>query len=360
MKNKELFSGTKLPRTIIALFLLLLFCLTPFAGIRVDQSIENVISRFGMFSILVLSMVPMIQSGCGLNFGLPIGVIAGSLGGIISIEFGIKGLAGIIAAILIAIAISVILGGLYGFLLNRIKGDEMLIATYVGYSFVAFMSIMWLILPFKNPISVLSYGGSGLRQQIPVANYWMKRIDFSDGTNKSVGIVSDFLSFNINLEFLNFNMKVPMGMFIFFALAALFVWAFFKTKLGTSITAVGSNPEYAKAAGINIDKMRLISVIMSTAIAATGIIMYQQSYGYIQLYTAPSAFTFQTIAAILIGGASINKASIVNVIVGTFLFQGILAMTPIVINGTLGIDISEVIRIIVTNGMILYALTRRN
>ena len=278
MKIKELFSGTKLPRTIIALFLLLLFCLTPFAGIRVDQSIENVISRFGMFSILVLSMVPMIQSGCGLNFGLPIGVIAGSLGGIISIEFGIKSLAGIIAAILIAIAISVILGGLYGFLLNRIKGDEMLIATYVGYSFVAFMSIMWLILPFKNPISVLSYGGSGLRQQIPVANYWMKRIDFSDGTNKSVGIVSDFLSFNINLEFLNFNMKVPMGMFIFFALAALFVWAFFKTKLGTSITAVGSNPEYAKAAGINIDKMRLISVIMSTAIAATGIIMYQQYY----------------------------------------------------------------------------------
>ena len=35
-------------------------------------------------------------------------------------------------------------------------------------------------------------------------------------------------------------------------------------------------------------------------------------------------------------------------------------MTPIVINGTLGIDISEVIRIIVTNGMIIYALTRRN
>ena len=50
MKIKELFSETKLPRTIIALFLLLLFCLTPFAGIRVDQSIENVISRFGMFS----------------------------------------------------------------------------------------------------------------------------------------------------------------------------------------------------------------------------------------------------------------------------------------------------------------------
>ena len=63
-------------------------------------------------------------------------------------------------------------------------------------------------------------------------------------------------------------------------------------------------------------------------------------------------------AALLIGGASVKKASIVNVVVGTFLFQGILTMTPSVINSMLQTDMSEVIRIIVSNGMILYALTR--
>ena len=72
----------------------------------------------------------------------------------------------------------------------------------------------------------------------------------------------------------------------------------------------------------------------------------------------PFMMAFPAVAALLIGGASVKKASIVNVVVGTFLFQGILTMTPSVINSMLQTDMSEVIRIIVSNGMILYALTR--
>ena len=49
----------------------------------------------------------------------------------------------------------------------------------------------------------------------------------------------------------------------------------------------------------------------------------------------------------------------IHVAVGTFLFQGILTMTPSVINSVLQTDMSEVIRLIVSNGMILYALTRK-
>ena len=41
------------------------------------------------------------------------------------------------------------------------------------------------------------------------------------------------------------------------------------------------------------------------------------------------------------------------------LYQGILTMTPSVINSVMQTDMSEVIRIIVSNGMILYALTRK-
>jgi simple sugar transport system permease protein len=148
-------------------------------------------------------------------------------------------------------------------------------------------------------------------------------------------------------------------MFIFFAIICLLVWGFFKTKTGTAITAVGSNPEYARAAGINIDKMRTISVILSTVIAALGMIVYQQSFGFIQMFGAPLAFVFPSVAAILLGGASVNKASISNVIIGTILYQGIVTMTPAVINSAINIDLSEVIRIVVSNGMILYALTRR-
>ena len=197
----------------------------------------------------------------------------------------------------------------------------MLIATYVGYSFTAFMCIAYLILPYKNPVSVLSYSGRGLSQQVPVADYWMKSKVLENGTKITEGLLNNFLSISI------LGVRIPVGMFLIFALMAFIVWAFFKTKTGTAMTAVGSNPEYARASGININRVRLVSVIFSTVLAAVGIIIYQQSYGFIQLYQAPLAFTFQTVAALLIGGASINKASIPNVIIGTFLFQGVI--TPV-------------------------------
>ena len=87
-------------------------------------------------------------------------------------------------------------------------------------------------------------------------------------------------------------------------------------------------------------------------LAAIGILVYEQGFGFIQLYMAPFYMALPAVSAILIGGASVNKATIMNVILGTFLFQGIVTMTPT--------DMSEVIRVIASNGMILYALTRRS
>jgi simple sugar transport system permease protein len=107
-----------------------------------------------------------------------------------------------------------------------------------------------------------------------------------------------------------------------------------------------------------VNKTRVISVILSTVLSAIGIIVYQESFGFIQLYMAPLYMAFPAIAALLLGGASVGKASIKNVIIGTFLFQGILTMTPSILNNIIQSDMSEAIRMIVSNGMIVYALTR--
>ncbi len=327
-------------RIIIAIFLLTLFIVAPIFGVRVDQSVNDVMVRFGMNAVMVLSMVPMIQSGCGLNFGLPVGLIAGMLGAVISLEVGAVGFAGIAIAFVVGIFFAAIFGFLYGILLNRVKGDEMIIATYVGFSFVFLMNIMWLVLPFKSPASVQGFKGEGLRTTISLDNFWIHQLN-------------DFLKIKVNEYW-----TIPTGMIIFFVIMATMVWLFFKTKTGTAITAVGSNPDYARAAGISINKMRVISVMLSTMLAAIGMIVYEQSYGFIGMYNSPLAFAFPSVAAVLLGGASVNKATILNVVIGTFLFQGILTMTPSVINSAINIDVSEIIRIIVSNGMIVYALTR--
>ncbi len=358
------------PRIIIALFLLALFIAAPFVGVRVDTSLSNTLVRFGMNGVMVLAMIPMVQAGCGLNFGLPLGIIAGLLGATLSIEWNTEILAwlsglgtqyqiswlndifvtewreplGFASAIIIAIPIAAILGWFYGKLLNRVKGDEMMIATYVGFSSVSFMCIAWLLLPYKHPTMVWGYAGKGLRTTISVEGYWLH-------------VLSDSLALNIQTD--DIHLYIPTGMLIFFAVMALLVWVFMRTKTGTAMTAVGSNPEFARASGVNVDRMRTISVMLSTILGAIGIIVYEQSFGFIQLYMGPFYMALPAVASILLGGASVNKAGILNVIVGTFLFQGILTMTPSVINSYLQTDMSEVIRLIVSNGMILYALTRK-
>ena len=312
-----------LPRLIILIFLISTYIIAPFVGIPITTALSDTIIRFGMNAILVLSLMPMIESGAGLNFGMPLGIEAGLLGALLSIELGFSGFIGFVLAIILAIVFAFIFGWAYGAILNKVKGGEMMIATYIGFSSVAFMCIMWIILPFRKPDMIWAYGGSGLRTTISVETYWK-------------GVLNNI-----------------------FLLLAFLMWLFFRTRSGLSMSAVGKNEKFAQATGIDADKSRKQSVIISTVIAAIGIIVYQQSFGFIQLYLAPFNMAFPAIAAILIGGASVNRVTIWHVMIGTFLFQGILTMTPTVVNALIKTDMSETIRIIVSNGMILYALTRK-
>lgn len=339
-KIKEVLENFGLPRLIIAGFLLALFILAPFVGADLPMQITNTINRFSWNAVMVLAMVPMVHSGCGLNFGLPLGIISGLLGATLSIQLGFTGILSFIMAIVIATPFSLVFGGGYGWILNKIKGGEMMIATYVGFSSVSFMCMMWLLLPYTSPTMVWGLSGKGLRTTITLEGFYDK-------------ILANFLQINIG------KISIPVGSLLFFAVLAFLMWAFLHTKTGTAMTAVGSNPSFARASGINIDKMRLLSVIMSTWLGAVGILVYEQGFGFVQLYTAPLFMAFPAVSAILIGGASVNKASITNVIIGTFLFQGIVTMTPTVMNSMIHMDMSEVVRIIVSNGMILYALTRK-
>ena len=330
-----------LPRLIIAGFLLVLFIAAPIVGADFWMQVTNTINRFSWNGIMVLAMVPMVHSGCGLNFGLPLGIISGLLGATLSIEFGFHGFMSFVMAIVIATPFAILFGWVYGWLLNKIKGGEMMIATYVGFSSVSFMCMMWLLLPYKSPNMVWGLAGKGLRTTISLEGYYDKAL-------------ANILQINIG------KLSIPTGALIFFAILAFLMWAFLHTKTGTAMTAVGSNPVFAKAAGIDIDKTRTLSVIISTWLAAIGILVYEQGFGFIQLYMAPFYMAMPAVSAILIGGASVNKASITNVIIGTILFQGIVTMTPTVMNNMVHMDMSEVIRMIASNGMILYALTRKS
>ena len=241
---------------------------------------------------------------------------------------------------LMATVFAVIAGYLYGRLLNAVKGAEMAIATYTGFSIVGFMALVWLIAPFKSK-QMGWMMGSGLRETIKL-----------EGVG-AAQIFNKFLSFEV------LGITVPTGMLLIFFAFCLLIWLFFRTKTGIAITAGGNNPEFAAASGINIDRNRIIANIISTVLGALGIIIYSQSYGYFQLYSGPLMMAFPAVAGVLIGGATASKANVSHVIIGTFLFQGLLtASAPLANQLFEGSDLSEILRMVLQNGIILYALTQ--
>ena len=350
---KSVINKYGLPRIIIVGFFIFLIIAAGGFHMNLPQLLSDVIRRWGMFGILALAMVPAVQCGIGLNFGISMGIVGGLLGGIVVIEFKVAEMPQLVAvgplfaqwvAILIAIAIGVILsvgiGYLYGLLLNSVKGSEMTVTTYVGFSIIALMNMVWIMLPVKNGELMWPNAGQGVRNTISLAS------SFTEVMNKT-------------LEFRIGPFTIPTGLILFFGLCCFLVWLFMRSKTGIAMSAAGANPVYAKAAGINVNKMRLIGTVLSTVLAAVGILVYAQGFGFMQLYNGPMMMGFTSVAAVLIGGASPRCAKISHVLIGTFLFQGIIALGLPVANQFIPeSNLSEVMRLVISNGIILYALTQ--
>ncbi len=328
-----------LPRIIIFGFFLVLCILAAVLQLDLKDLISNVFNRIGMNGILVLAMVPAIQCGIGLNFGISLGIVSGLLGGLLAIEFNLTGFPAFFTACGISVFFSAIIGSLYGMLLNRVKGSEMTVSTYVGFSAIALMNMGWLLLPFTNgtirwPI------GTGLRNTISLETSYGE-------------VLNKFLAVNIG------GIHIPVGSLLFLLTCCGIVYLFLNSKLGVAMSAVGNNAKFAAASGISENKMRILGTALSTAIASIGILTYSQGYGFAQLYNAPLMMSFAAVASILIGGASIKKASIANVLIGVFLFQSVISMGMPVANKILPeSNLSEILRLIISNGIILYALTK--
>ena len=338
--NSWLIDKLGIPRVIIGVFFILLCFMTLWYDLSLSTLLSNTIVRMGMNAIMVLAMVPGIQCGISLNLGLPIGLVAGLIGGLLTIEFGIPGWGGFLFAIVAGSALAAVCGYLYALMLNRLKGSEMSVTTYVGFSIVSLMCIAWLVLPFKS-LKLRWPLGTGLRNTIGL-----------DGTNFR-HILNDFLAFQIG------DFTIPTGLLLFMALSCFIVWMFSRSCTGQAMQAVGNNPRFAESVGINVDKMRITGTVFSTVLGAVGILVYSQSYGFMQLYTAPRQMGFIAASAILIGGASTSRCKISHVLIGTFLFQGVLTLGMPVANVLVpGSTISETLRILISNGIILYALTK--
>ena len=323
-------------------FFVILLVIGYFLGFSVANLLSDSIQRFGMWGLLVLAMVPSIQSGVGPNFALPVGVCGGLLALVITINLSFTAWPLLLISSVLALVIGSVLGFVYGVLMNKVKGSEMAIATYTGFSVTFLFSVIWVLFPVRSEY-IGFFLGDGVRHMISLEPF------------AAQGLLENLWQFSVG------GFTISTGTLLVVSAAGVIIWLFFRSKTGISISAAGMNPVFAGAAGLNVNQLRVIGNIISTALGAVGIVIYAQGFGFIQLYDFPLWLGFSAVAAVLVGGASAQRAKVMNVIIGAFLFQALITVGPTVfgrlLEGTGG-DISDAVRQVIQNGVILYALMR--
>lgn len=333
-------SKIKLPQIIISLFMLSLFVLAGFLKMNIPEFVSGSFVKFVMNGVLVLAMIPMINAGVGMNFGLPVGIVAGLLGMCMAIQLRVTGIFGFITAILLSIIPAVVFGMLYAKILNMVKGKEDIAAIFIGYSFIPIMNFVWTVIPFSNREMLYPVGGEGLRPKISLENYFGN-------------VLNELFVVKIG------EIVIPLGLLGVYAIICLLIHFFFKTKYGTVMLAVGENEKFCRLSGIKINKVRTTAIVLSTVIGAVGICVYAQTYGFVELYNAPLSHTFPAVSVILIGGCIGKRATIFHAILGTYLYQTIYLLSAPIANAILIPQMSEIVRMIITNGIILYAFLKQ-
>ena len=312
-KKKNMDFGSFLRRGSVPLMFVLIcaFCI-PIAGLSPSYLINEIVTRMGRNAFLILSLLIPIMAGMGLNFGMTLGAMAGEIGLILVSDWQIIGIPGMVLAMIISIPISVLLGLFCGKILNMAKGREMITSYIISYFIngvyqLVVLYLMGSIIPIKHT-SIKLPRGYGIRNTVSLLSMRQKLDNLIPLTIKGV--------------------KIPVATFIVIALLCLVIVWFRRTKLGQDMRAVGQDMEVARDAGINVERTRIISIIISTVLAGIGMVIYLQNMGNIATYSSHSQIGMFCIAALLVGGASVDKASIGNVFLGVILFHLMFIVAP--------------------------------
>ena len=302
---------------------------------------QELISRLARNWFLVLSLIIPVTAGLGLNFAIVLGAMAGQIGLIIVTHYKLPGLAGLAVAALLSVPIAVVLGISAGHVLNKARGREMITSMMLGFAVNGFYQLVFLfmvgtVFPVKNPEIMLD-NGVGLRGTIEL-KYCKYALD--------------------NLIRLRlFRIDVPVAPIAIVILLCFGIRWLYKTKLGQELRAVGQDMGVASVSGINVDRTRITAMVMSTVLAAIGQVIFLQNMGTINTFNSHEQIGTVAIASLLVGGATVSRATVGQGLIGTLLFQLLFIIYPAAGQRLMGnAQIGEYFRVFIGYGIIGAAL----
>lgn len=317
----------------------------PLSGFSFSHLVQELLIRIGRNSFLILSLLIPIMAGMGLNFGMVLGAMAGQIGLILISDWAIVGIPGVVLAMLVGTPIAILLGILCGNVLNRAKGQEMVTSYILGffinglYQLVVLYFMGWII-PISNPVILLS------------RRYGVRNTVNLQGIR---GVLDNLVP--VSFPFFGGTVRVPLATLLVIAVFCLFIVWFRRTKLGQDMRAIGQSQSVADSAGIAVNRTRIIAIVISTVLACYGQVIYLQNMGTLNTYNSHEQVGMFSIAALLIGGASVSRASIANVFAGVVLFHLMFIVAPMAGKNLMGqAQIGEYFRVFVSYGIIAIAL----
>ena len=381
---------------VTIMFVILCIVGLAFSGQTVSYVMYELFSRLSRNAFIVLALILPIVAGMGINFAITIGAMAAQISALWVIEWGISGLPGFLTAMLMTVPIAGFFGYLIGNLLNKMKGQEMIGGLILGYFANGLYQLLFLfifgnLIPLKAPGLVIK-GSTGVANTIDLSTDrgfkyaldGLVRVDFGTGlyifcalfvvyalvqlvlkrssTKQSLTTVAVCagvcLVYQIPFVAQMFSMvTVPVVTFLVVVLLCLFNNALMKTRLGQQFRAVGQSRTVANVSGINVDRVRIIAIMISTVLAGWGQLIFVQNMGSFQTYGAHEQVGLYAGAAILVGGASIRKATNGQALLGCILFHLLFIVAPSAGKNLFGdAAIGEYFRVFISYGVIALAL----
>ena len=213
-------------------------------------------------------------------------------------------------------------------------------AMVVGLMYRDFPDVWWLI---GFPVAVLTGAALGLVNGLLVTIFKLPSIIVTLGTlslyRGLTFIISDARQINradIPTELKAMSrtspiFDIPWIILIAFGVALMTYFIARHTQLGRQIYALGSNPVAAPLRGIDVTKVTLIVFTLSGALSGLAGILYASRWGFVNPSNTGAGFEFQVIAAVVIGGVSINGGvgTVLGTVLGVLLLGCVAAALPL-------------------------------
>jgi len=387
---KEFISENAVPVVFLTISAIFVY----YSGTQPAIIMNDVVARFARNAFFVISLLIPVLAGMGLNFGIVVGAMASQIGLYWALALRMEGIAAIAFAAVVCVPFAILFGFLSGALNNKTKGQEMLTSMFVGYFahglyMLLFLFIIGGIIPV-DVYEIILPNGVGARSSIDLTQVKgavdsILKVDLFTFILMCAVVVlvmavvntvkakkADIKKFVVAIllaalgaagstmpAFMMFKrvVKIPVVTYGLIGLLCMFITAFFKTKMGQDMRAVGQNMEIAEVSGINVNKVRIIANIMSVVLSAWGQLLFLQNLGTLSTYTAHQNVGMFAGAALLIGGASVTKATVPQAILGTFLFHLLFNVSPLAGQNIFGSAlIGEYFRVFIVYGVIALAI----